>query len=44
MKIVFGFLWKRLRKLWHSNESVAPGIDSHKWESKIEIFRSLKRN
>lgn len=43
MKIMFGFLWKRLRKLWQSNESVAPGIDSHKWESKIEIFRSLKR-
>ena len=43
MKIMFGFLWKSLRKLWRSNESVAPGIDSHKWESKIEIYRSLRR-
>jgi hypothetical protein len=42
MKIMFGFLWKRLRTLWLSNESVAPGIDSHKWESKIEIYRSFR--
>jgi hypothetical protein len=43
MKIMFGFLWKRLSKLWRSNESVAPGIDSHKWANKIEIFRNFKR-
>lgn len=42
MKIMFGFLWNRLRKLWQSNESVVPGIDSHKWESKIEIYRNFK--
>jgi hypothetical protein len=44
MKTMFGFLWKRFRKLWQSKEAVAPGIDSHKWESKIEIYRNLKRN
>jgi hypothetical protein len=38
---IFGFILKRLRKLWRSNESLLPGIDTHKWESKIEIFRSL---
>jgi len=43
MKIVFGFFWKSLRKLWRSNESVVTGIDSHKWQSKIEIFRSFRR-
>jgi hypothetical protein len=42
MKIVFGFLWKSLRKLWKSDNSVATGIDSHKWESKIEILRSFR--
>ena len=42
MKIMFGFLWKSLRKLWQSNESAATGIDSHKWESKIEIYRSFR--
>ena len=43
MKIVFGFFWKSLCKLWQSNESVAPGIDSHKWASKVEVYRSFKR-
>jgi hypothetical protein len=38
---IFGFILKRLRKLWRSNEGLLTGIDTHKWESKIEIFRSL---
>ena len=38
---MLGFIWKRLRKLWRSDESLLTGIDTHKWESKIEIFRSL---
>jgi hypothetical protein len=43
MKIMIGFLWKNLRKLWQSNKSVATGIDSHKWESKVEIYRSFRQ-
>lgn len=43
MKIMFSLLWKSLRKLWHSNKIADNGIDSHKWESKIEIYRNLKR-
>ncbi len=42
MKIMFGFLWKSLRKLWHSNVSESAGIDSHKWESKIEVYRNFR--
>ena len=38
---IIGFIWKRLSTLWRSNESLLTGIDTHKWESKIEIFRSL---
>jgi len=37
------FIWKRLCKLFWSRESTLTGIDSHKWESKIEIYRSLSR-
>jgi len=40
---MFGFIWKRLCKLWRSNESLWAGIDTHRWESKIEIFRSLSQ-
>ncbi len=42
MKSMFGLLWKTLRKLWRSNETTEAGIDSHKWESKIEIFRNFR--
>jgi len=40
---LFGIVWKRLCKLWRSNERLLTGIDTHKWESKIETFRSLSR-
>ncbi len=40
---MFGFIWKHLCKLLCSSESALTGIDSHKWESKIETFRSLSR-
>ncbi len=40
---IFGLILKRLRTLWRSNESLLTGIDTHKWESKIEFFRSLSR-
>jgi hypothetical protein len=43
MKVMFGLLWKSLRKLWRSSINQTTGIDSHKWESKIEILRSLRR-
>lgn len=42
MKIMFGFLWKALCKLWRSNINEKSGIDTHKWESKIEIYRNFK--
>jgi hypothetical protein len=42
MKIMFGFLWKNIRKLWRSDKAVTTGIDTHKWESKIEIYRSFR--
>jgi len=35
------FVWTIFRKLWHSSEAVSDGIDCHKWESKVEIFRNL---
>jgi len=41
---IFGFIWRRLRKLWGSSGTLQTGIDSHKWESKIEIFRSISRD
>ena len=32
---------KMFRKLWHSGGPVSNGIDGHKWESKVEVFRNL---
>jgi hypothetical protein len=40
---IFGFMWKRLRQLWRPSGTQQAGIDSHKWESKIESIRSLSR-
>jgi len=36
------FVWKCWRRLWHSHGHTT-GIDSHKWESKMEIFRKLAK-
>ena len=38
---IFRFIWKRLSKLWRSGGILPPEIDCHKWESKVEIFRTL---
>jgi len=35
------FIQKWLGKLWASGVSLSTGIDSHKWESKIEILGRL---
>ena len=35
------FVWKCWRGLRRSGRSVPAGIDTHKWESKIEILRNL---
>jgi len=32
---------KWLHKLWGSGATLASGLDSHKWESKIEILANL---
>ena len=37
---VLKFVWKCLCGLWLS-EGNSTGIDSHKWESKIETYRRL---
>ena len=41
---IFGFIWRRLRKLWQPSETLQTGIDSHKWESKIETLKSIPRD
>ena len=38
---VLHFIWKCWRQLWRSSGAPPTGIDSHKWESKIEILRHL---
>ncbi|MHC4623509.1 MAG: hypothetical protein ACYS4W_06355 [Planctomycetota bacterium] len=34
-------MWKRWRQLWRSTYCLRTGVDSHKWESKLEILRDL---
>ncbi len=41
---IFGFIWKRLREFWQSSGTLQTGIDTHKWESKIEVFKSISRD
>ena len=41
---IFGFIWKHLRKFWQSSGTLQTEIDSHKWESKIEVFKSISRD
>jgi hypothetical protein len=36
-----GLIWKHLRKFCRPCENPLTGVDSHKWESKVEIFKSL---
>jgi hypothetical protein len=38
---VLRYINKWLHKFWDSNMSVPAGIDSHKWDSKIEILGSM---
>ncbi len=35
------FVWKYWCRLWRPCNRVPTGINSHKWESKIEILRNL---
>jgi hypothetical protein len=41
---VLGFIWRRLCKFWRGSGNVQTGIDSHKWESKFEVYRSLSKD
>ena len=34
-------MFKMFRKLWLSGDTMSSGIDCHKWESKVEMFRNL---
>ena len=42
------FILRALMKLFHSlcrsDAAVSDGIDSHKWESKVEIIQNLSKN
>jgi hypothetical protein len=40
---IFGFIGRCLRQLWRSNGTQQTGINSHKWESKIESLKSLSK-
>jgi hypothetical protein len=40
---IFGFMRRCLRQLWRTSGNLHTGIDSHRWESKTESFRSLSR-
>ena len=41
--VILRFLYKIFRDLCGSKGTLSEGIDSHKWESKAEIARSLSR-
>jgi len=41
---VLRFILKWWRESYRRSKTQPTGIDSHKWESKIEIYRSLKNN
>ena len=36
------FILKWLLSMWNSEANISTGIDSHKWESKIEIMTNLQ--
>jgi hypothetical protein len=36
------YILKWLLSLWNFEANISTGIDSHKWESKIEIMTSLQ--
>jgi len=38
---VFRYINKWLHKIWEPNISMQTGIDSHKWNSKMEILGCL---
>jgi len=40
---IFGFVRRCLRQLLRTSGTLHTGIDSHRWESKTESFRSLSR-
>jgi hypothetical protein len=37
------YIRKWFHRLWFSEASLTAGIDSHRWETKIEILGSLSR-
>ncbi len=45
MKLVrfLRLLWRGWCDLWQLNWDRTPGLDFHKWESKMEIHRRLSR-
>lgn len=43
MKVLLS-IWKWWYEFWSWDTDVYGSIDSHKWESKIEIYRGLSGN
>jgi len=39
---ILGLIWKHLCKFWGPCENPLTGVDSHKWESKVEIFKAYR--
>ncbi|MHC4394530.1 MAG: hypothetical protein ACYS1A_02630 [Planctomycetota bacterium] len=39
---ILRFMWKWWLGLWVTDQDLSNVIDSHRWENKIEIYRSLK--
>jgi hypothetical protein len=39
--IILRFICKMFHEFWGSGGTSPNGIDSHRWESKVEILRSL---
>jgi hypothetical protein len=39
--IILRLIYKMFHKFWGSSGTASDGIDSHRWESKVEILRSL---
>ena len=43
MKVLLS-IWEWWHELWNWDTDVYSNIDSHKWESRIEVYRGLSEN
>lgn len=42
--VILSYMWKKWLKLWELGEFLPYDLDTHHWESKIEIYRTLSHN